>query len=80
MASCSGSFLHAWYSWKDENITWSLISAITDDPMIKQVLFTSPGANVLTAEGGRKPQTDHHYALAIALFAALSGRQPNRVT
>jgi hypothetical protein len=37
--------------------------------MIKQGLFPSPGANVSTAEGGGKPKTDHHYALAVALFA-----------
>jgi hypothetical protein len=57
------------HSWKDADLTWSLISAITDDPAIKQGLFPSPGANVSTSKGGGKPKTDHQFALAAALFS-----------
>jgi hypothetical protein len=56
-------------SWKVKELTWSLLTALTDDPVIKQGLFPSPGANVSTAQGGGKKKTDHHYALATALFA-----------
>jgi hypothetical protein len=55
-------------SWRDSSLTWALISAITDDPIIKQGLFPSPGANVSTSKGGGKPKTDHHYAVALAIF------------
>jgi hypothetical protein len=34
-----------------------------------RVLSPSPGANVSTVKGGGKPKTDHHYALAVTLFA-----------
>jgi hypothetical protein len=50
------------------SLTWSLITAITNDPVIKQGLFPSPGANVSTAKGGGKPKTNHHYAVAQAVF------------
>jgi hypothetical protein len=56
-------------SWKDEQLTWSLISAITDDPSIKQGLFLSPGTNVSTLKGGGKPKMDHQYAVAVAMFS-----------
>ena len=55
-------------SWRDPSLTWALIAAITDDPLIKQGLFPSPGANVSTSKGGGKPKTDHHYAVALAIF------------
>ena len=55
-------------SWRDASLTWALISAITDDPVVKQGLFPSPGANVSTSKGDGKPKTDHHYAVALAIF------------
>jgi len=59
---------NAYLSWRDPSLTWALISAITDNPIIKQGLFPSPGANVSTSKGGGKPKTDHHYAVALAIF------------
>ena len=56
-------------SWRDSSLTWALISAITDDPIIKQGLFPSPGAHVLTSKGSGKPKTDHHYAVTLAIFS-----------
>jgi hypothetical protein len=56
-------------SWSDEDHSWSLISAITDNSVIKEGLFPSPGSNVPTSKGGGKPKTDHQYALAVALFS-----------
>ncbi|KZT23925.1 hypothetical protein NEOLEDRAFT_1068559, partial [Neolentinus lepideus HHB14362 ss-1] len=46
-----------------------LITAITDDSEIKQGLFSAPGANVSTNQGGGKPKADHYWALCIALFS-----------
>ena len=46
----------------------ALISAITDDPRIKQALFPSLGSNVLGSKGGGKPKTDFHWQLCQILF------------
>jgi hypothetical protein len=56
-------------SWKDKELTWKLINAITEDPMIKQGLFPSPGANVSTAKGGGLSKTQHHKELAARVFS-----------
>jgi hypothetical protein len=56
-------------------LMWSLIAAIMDDYVIKQGLFPSPGANVLTAKGGGKPKTDHHYANTLAIFSEYKAYQ-----
>ena len=50
-------------------MSWSLIAAIMEDPAIKQGLFPSPGANVLSAKGGGKPKTEYHQQLCNDLFA-----------
>jgi hypothetical protein len=58
------------YSWvKDENLSWSLIAAITEDPDIKQGLFPSPGANSSSAKGGGKTKTEWHWRLCDVLFS-----------
>ena len=46
------------HSWKDPNLMWSLIAAITNDATIKQGLFPIPGANVSTSKG---PKTELNY-------------------
>ena len=56
-------------SWRDSSLTWALISAITDDPIIKQGLFPSPGVHVSTSKGSGKLKTDHHYAVVLAIFS-----------
>ena len=43
----------------------ALLSAITDDPDIKQGLFPSPGANPRT---GGKTKAAYHWALCVVLF------------
>lgn len=58
------------YSWDDEDLNWALISAIMDDPEIKQGLFPPPGAKVSTKNGGGKPKTKHQRALCVALFTS----------
>jgi hypothetical protein len=45
-----------------------LLSALTDDPVIKQGLFPGQGGNVSTAQGGGKKKIDHQYQLAKAIF------------
>ena len=55
-------------SWKDVALSEALISAITNDPMIKQALFPSPGSNVSGSKGGGKPKTDFHWQLCQILF------------
>lgn len=55
-------------SW-DDQLTWALITAITDNPIIKQGLFPSPGANVSTTKGGGLRKTDHHWALCREIFS-----------
>src|SRR6266487_1782756 len=55
-------------SWKDVDLTWKLIAAITDNPEIKQGLFPGVGSNVSTAKGGGKKKTDHQFALAENVF------------
>ena len=45
-----------------------MITAISDDPEIKQGLFPSPGGNVSTQNGGGKPKTEHQWAICVALF------------
>jgi len=46
----------------------ALITAITNDPKIKQALFPSPGSNVSGSKGGGKPKTDYHWQLCQILF------------
>jgi hypothetical protein len=55
-------------SWKDVALSEALISAITNDPMIKQALFLSPGSNISGSKGGGKPKTDFHWQLCQILF------------
>ena len=56
-------------SWKDKELTWKLINTITEDLMIKQGLFLSPGANVWTAKGDGLSKTQHHKELAARVFS-----------
>ena len=39
------------FSWT-ESLTWSLITAITDDDIVRQGLFPERGANASTSKGG----------------------------
>ncbi|KAG1809535.1 hypothetical protein EV424DRAFT_1300903, partial [Suillus variegatus] len=52
------------YSWTPE-LSVKLLSAITDDPDIKQGLFPSPGANLRT---GGKTKAAYHLVLCVILF------------
>ena len=61
-------YLQSLNSWKDVEMSEALISAITDDPKIKQALFPSPGSNVSGSKGGGKPKTDFHWQLCQILF------------
>jgi hypothetical protein len=54
--------------WKDVALSEALISAITNDLMIKQALFPSPGSNVSGSKGGGKPKMDFHWQLTQILF------------
>jgi hypothetical protein len=56
-------------SWSDVDLTWALITAITDNDGIRQGLFPGRGGNASTAKGGRKKKIDHQFDLAKALFA-----------
>jgi hypothetical protein len=47
---------------------WSLLTALTDDPVIKQGLFPGQGGNASTVQGGGKKKIDHQYQLATAIF------------
>jgi hypothetical protein len=60
--------LPAFPSWSDVDLTWALISAITDDEIIRQGLFPGHGSNVSTSRGGGKKKIDHQYELAKHLF------------
>jgi len=55
-------------SWKDVALSEALISVITNDSMIKQALFPSPGLNVSGSKGGGKPKMDFHWQLCQILF------------
>ncbi|KIM82048.1 hypothetical protein PILCRDRAFT_8279 [Piloderma croceum F 1598] len=63
-----GDVLQEDIDWKDVALSEALISAITNDPMIKQALFPSPGSNVSGSKGGGKPKTDFHWQLCQILF------------
>ena len=52
----------------DQKLSWSLITAITDNPTIKQGLFPSPGANLSSPKGGGKLKTEYHQQLCDDLF------------
>jgi hypothetical protein len=56
-------------SWKEKDLSWKLIRAITDDPITKQGLFPSPGANVSTTKGGGLSKAYHHKELAAKVFS-----------
>ncbi|KZP28200.1 hypothetical protein FIBSPDRAFT_947785 [Athelia psychrophila] len=45
-----------------------LIAHITDDRVIKQALFPSPGSSASYAKGGGKPKTENHWMLTKLLF------------
>jgi len=55
-------------SWKDVALSEALISVITNNLMIKQALFPSPGSNVSGSKGGGKPKMDFHWQLCQILF------------
>ncbi|KIM72023.1 hypothetical protein PILCRDRAFT_16506 [Piloderma croceum F 1598] len=63
-----GDVLQEDIDWKDVALSKALISVITNNPMIKQALFPSPGLNVLGSKGGGKPKTDFHWQLCQILF------------
>ncbi|KIM78692.1 hypothetical protein PILCRDRAFT_10917 [Piloderma croceum F 1598] len=63
-----GDVLQEDINWEDVALSEALISAITNDPMIKQALFPSPGSNVSGSKGGGKPKTDFHWQLCQILF------------
>ncbi|KAF7965124.1 hypothetical protein HWV62_45549, partial [Athelia sp. TMB] len=54
--------------WGDVEDTELLITHITDDRVIKQALFPSPGSSASYAKGGGKPKTEYHWMLAKLLF------------
>ncbi|KAI0753035.1 hypothetical protein C8Q80DRAFT_1267475 [Daedaleopsis nitida] len=53
----------------DFALTWSLLSAITDQLNIQNALYPPPGANTSTVKGGGKKKTEHHWLLCKAIFA-----------
>ena len=55
-------------SWSDQTLSQSLITAITDDPDIKQGLFPPPGPNALSAKGGGKKKILWQWKVAVAIF------------
>ena len=54
-------------SWS-ENLTWSLVSAVTSDDMIRTGLYPEPGGNASTKNGGGAKKTEHYWELCKALF------------
>ncbi|KIM92142.1 hypothetical protein PILCRDRAFT_249 [Piloderma croceum F 1598] len=63
-----GDVLQEDIDWKDVVLSEALISAITNNLMIKQALLPSPGSNILGLKGGGKPKTDFHWQLSQILF------------
>ena len=55
-------------SWSDQTLSQSLITAITDDPDIKQGLFPPPGPNASSAKGGGKKKILWQWKIAVAIF------------
>ena len=55
-------------SWSDQTLSQSLITAITNDPDIKQGLFPPPGLNASSAKGGGKKKILWQWKVAIAIF------------
>lgn len=53
----------------DKALTWSLITAISEDADVMRGLFPGPGANTSTTNGGGKKKTEFHFMLAVAIFA-----------
>ncbi|KAA1470051.1 hypothetical protein DENSPDRAFT_669018 [Dentipellis sp. KUC8613] len=54
--------------WKDNTLTWSIITAIEDDEKIRSGLFPGPGKTPSTANGGGKAKTDWYYQIAEKTF------------
>ena len=54
-------------SWSDQTLSQSLITAITDDPNIKQGLFPPPGPNASSAKGGGKKKILWQWKVAVAI-------------
>ena len=61
--------LFARWDANDFELSWKLVTAITDNTDIKNGLFPRPGANASTANGGGKRKTDHLYEVACEVFA-----------
>ena len=57
-------------SWRDLNLTWALIGAITDNDDIQHGLFPPPGKNASTAKGGGKSKKDWHWEICKAIFTS----------
>ncbi|KAI0739816.1 hypothetical protein C8Q80DRAFT_1274843 [Daedaleopsis nitida] len=57
--------------WDKDNhaLSWSLLSAITDDLTIQNALFPPPGASQSTRNGGGKPKMDYYWKLYNVLFS-----------
>ncbi|TBU51197.1 hypothetical protein BD310DRAFT_982824 [Dichomitus squalens] len=56
--------------WDKNNfeLTWSLLTALTDKEDIKNALFPPTGGNSSTQNGGGKKKTEHHWTLAKTVF------------
>ncbi|KAI0737911.1 hypothetical protein C8Q80DRAFT_1209190 [Daedaleopsis nitida] len=56
--------------WDKDNhaLSWSLLTAITDDEIIQNALFPPPGATQSVKNGRGKPKANHHWKLCKTLF------------
>ncbi|OJT11169.1 hypothetical protein TRAPUB_12326 [Trametes pubescens] len=52
----------------DHELSWKLLTAITDDLDIQNTLFPPPGSNASTKHGGGKRKADHHWELCKTIF------------
>ncbi len=58
------------YSWDkdDYKLSLCLMTAITDDKIIKDALFLKVGPHPSSKSGGGKPKTDHYWEICKLLF------------
>lgn len=59
--------VHSWDR-DDHELSWKLLTAITDDLDIQNALFPPPGSNASTKHGGGKRKADHHWELCKMIF------------
>ena len=61
-------YIRLGYSWKEVDLSFSLLNVITEDGDVKRGLYPPVGPTLSSQKGGGKPKIDFQWKACIALF------------